>query len=82
MSETGLETAAMQEKGSELQTTELPPSTSSSENEESRSPRNWSPWKKRLLFCSLMSSSILCDGCVPILALPLLLLLLKNVTAQ
>jgi hypothetical protein len=81
MSETGLETAAMQEKGSELQTAELPPSTSSSENEESRSPRHWSPWKKRLLFCSLMSSSILCDGCVPVL-LSATDNLAKYVTAQ
>ncbi|ETN36834.1 uncharacterized protein HMPREF1541_07821 [Cyphellophora europaea CBS 101466] len=25
-------------------------------------PQNWSPWKKRFLFCALLSSSILCDG--------------------
>jgi hypothetical protein len=25
-------------------------------------PQNWSPWKKRLLFLALMSSSILADG--------------------
>ena len=27
-------------------------------------PQNWSPWKKRFLFCALLSSSILCDGSV------------------
>ena len=27
-------------------------------------PRNWKPWKKRLVFIALMSSSILCDGYV------------------
>ncbi|KAL3457189.1 polyamine transporter [Aspergillus heterothallicus] len=64
MSEIPSETAAMQEKekSSDLQTTELPPSTPMSEDEGGRSPRNWSPWKKRLLFISLMTSSILCDG--------------------
>jgi hypothetical protein len=25
-------------------------------------PQNWSPWKKRLLFLALMSSSVLTDG--------------------
>jgi hypothetical protein len=25
-------------------------------------PQNWSVWRKRLVFISLMSSSILCDG--------------------
>ena len=25
-------------------------------------PQNWKPWKKRLVFIALMSSSILCDG--------------------
>lgn len=25
-------------------------------------PQNWPPWRKRLLFFALMSSSILCDG--------------------
>lgn len=25
-------------------------------------PQNWSPWRKRLLFLALMSSSILADG--------------------
>ncbi len=29
-----------------------------------RNPQNWSPWKKRLLFLALMSSSILADGYV------------------
>ncbi|RAH47325.1 putative MFS transporter [Aspergillus brunneoviolaceus CBS 621.78] len=29
---------------------------------EQRNPRNWRPWKKRLLFFALMSSSILADG--------------------
>jgi len=29
---------------------------------DQRSPQNWSPWKKRLLFLALMSSSILADG--------------------
>ncbi|EXJ61901.1 hypothetical protein A1O7_02332 [Cladophialophora yegresii CBS 114405] len=29
---------------------------------DSHSPKNWSPWKKRLLFLALMSSSILADG--------------------
>ncbi|ETI19831.1 hypothetical protein G647_08845 [Cladophialophora carrionii CBS 160.54] len=29
---------------------------------DSRNPKNWSPWKKRLLFLALMSSSILADG--------------------
>ncbi|KAL4756149.1 putative MFS transporter [Aspergillus foveolatus] len=55
----------MQEKTSDLQTTELRPTTSTppaEDDDESRSPRNWSPWKKRLLFISLMSSSILADG--------------------
>ncbi|KAL3471135.1 major facilitator superfamily domain-containing protein [Aspergillus californicus] len=50
------ETANMQEKGSDLQTVELPG------DDEERSPRHWSPWKKRLLFISLMSSSVLADG--------------------
>ena len=27
-------------------------------------PQNWKPWRKRLVFIALMSSSILCDGCV------------------
>lgn len=27
-------------------------------------PQNWKPWKKRLVFIALMSSSILCDGYV------------------
>lgn len=27
-----------------------------------RNPQNWSPWKKRLIFLALMSSSILADG--------------------
>lgn len=31
---------------------------------EQRNPRNWRPWKKRLLFFALMSSSILADGYV------------------
>ncbi|KAL4983010.1 major facilitator superfamily domain-containing protein [Aspergillus falconensis] len=55
----------MQENTSDPQTTELRPLTSphlAVEDDESRSPRNWSPWKKRLLFISLMSSSILADG--------------------
>jgi hypothetical protein len=29
---------------------------------DSLNPQNWSPWKKRLLFLALMSSSILADG--------------------
>ncbi|CBF82176.1 hypothetical protein AN5284.2 [Aspergillus nidulans FGSC A4] len=55
----------MREKASDPQTTELPPTTytpPAENDDESRSPRNWSPWKKRLLFISLMSSSILADG--------------------
>ncbi|KIW21288.1 hypothetical protein PV08_01868 [Exophiala spinifera] len=31
-------------------------------SDDSQSPQNWSPWKKRLLFLALMSSSILADG--------------------
>ncbi|KAL4951573.1 major facilitator superfamily domain-containing protein [Aspergillus filifer] len=61
----------MEEKTSDLQTTELPPLSPpvltpppliAEDEDESRSPRKWSPWKKRLLFISLMSSSILADG--------------------
>ncbi|KAK5189460.1 hypothetical protein LTR96_010136 [Exophiala xenobiotica] len=29
---------------------------------DDRNPQNWSPWKKRLIFLALMSSSILADG--------------------
>ncbi|KIX06274.1 uncharacterized protein Z518_04249 [Rhinocladiella mackenziei CBS 650.93] len=29
---------------------------------DDRNPQNWSPWKKRLVFIALMSSSILADG--------------------
>jgi len=29
---------------------------------DERSPQNWSPWKKRMVFLALMSSSILADG--------------------
>lgn len=32
------------------------------DNEGHLNPRNWSVWKKRLVFSSLMSSSILADG--------------------
>lgn len=32
--------------------------------DEAANPRNWSAWKKRLVFLSLMSSSILADGYV------------------
>ncbi|KAL4866614.1 hypothetical protein BDV12DRAFT_210348 [Aspergillus spectabilis] len=53
----------MQEKESDLQTIELwSASPSAADEDESRNPRRWSPWKKRLLFISLMSSSILADG--------------------
>ncbi|KIX94741.1 uncharacterized protein Z520_09431 [Fonsecaea multimorphosa CBS 102226] len=31
-------------------------------SDDSQSPQNWSPWKKRLVFLALMSSSILADG--------------------
>ncbi|KAL2871901.1 putative MFS transporter [Aspergillus lucknowensis] len=64
MSESPPESATLQEKTSEMQTVEIPSlSTLTSEaSEESRNPRNWSPWKKRLLFIALMSSSILADG--------------------
>ena len=31
-------------------------------------PQNWKPWKKRLVFIALMSSSILCDGYVVLVA--------------
>ncbi len=34
---------------------------------DERNPQNWSPWKKRLVFLALMSSSILADGYVLIL---------------
>lgn len=30
--------------------------------EDGANPQNWPPWKKRVLFFALMSSSILCDG--------------------
>ncbi|KAL4792778.1 major facilitator superfamily domain-containing protein [Aspergillus venezuelensis] len=61
----------MEVKTSDLQTTELPPLSPpvltpppliAEDDDECRSPRKWSPWKKRLLFISLMSSSILADG--------------------
>ena len=29
---------------------------------DERNPQNWSPWKKRIVFLTLMSSSILADG--------------------
>lgn len=29
---------------------------------DAANPRNWSPWKKGLLFAALMSSSFLADG--------------------
>jgi MFS family permease len=29
---------------------------------DTSNPQNWSPWRKRLVFVALMSSSILCDG--------------------
>ena len=29
---------------------------------DDRDPRSWKPWKKRLLFFALMSSSLLADG--------------------
>ncbi len=38
------------------------------ENDD-RNPQNWSPWKKRLVFLALMSSSILADGYVDISSL-------------
>ncbi len=53
----------MLEKGLEMQDTCILPPNSMGEDEEHRSPRSWSPWKKRLLFFALMSSSILADGC-------------------
>lgn len=53
---------SMLEKGLEMQGTCMLPPSSRGENEEHRSPRSWSPWKKRLLFFALMSSSILADG--------------------
>lgn len=50
------------EKGFEMQDTCVFPPNSMGEDEGHRSPRSWSPWKKRLLFFALMSSSILADG--------------------
>lgn len=34
------------------------------EDVDKNDPRNWSPWKKRMVFFALMSSSILADGYV------------------
>ncbi|RMZ83598.1 hypothetical protein DV738_g962, partial [Chaetothyriales sp. CBS 135597] len=32
------------------------------DQDDTRNPQNWSPWKKRLVFLALMSSSLLADG--------------------
>ncbi|KKK20862.1 putative Polyamine transporter [Aspergillus ochraceoroseus] len=57
-------TSDVKEKNSDdAQATELQQGLSPvDDEEEARNPRNWSPWKKRLMFFSLMGSSILADG--------------------
>ncbi|PTU17933.1 hypothetical protein P175DRAFT_0504677 [Aspergillus ochraceoroseus IBT 24754] len=59
-------TSDVKEKNSDdAQATELQQGLSPvDDEEEARNPRNWSPWKKRLMFFSLMGSSILADGYV------------------
>ncbi|KIW86782.1 uncharacterized protein Z519_12568 [Cladophialophora bantiana CBS 173.52] len=42
--------------------TDQPSVVDGQDSDDSRSPQNWNPWKKRLLFLALMSSSILADG--------------------
>lgn len=41
----------------------------SREDIDENDPRNWNPWKKRMVFLALMSSSILADGHVNTLSL-------------
>lgn len=43
------------------------------EVDDTLDPRNWSPWRKGLLFLALMSSSLLADGYVKVSALNTLL---------
>jgi hypothetical protein len=60
-STTAAEEVAMNNKEDHLAPSETEVGSELSENDE-LSPKNWSKGKKLLLFISLMSASILCDG--------------------